>query len=107
MRVKSLRLQFLLVTVARENGKPGIFRETRIGVGEFAEIEDGAVGRFNAARMQASGAKARNRGTCLFFGRLWHSGRIAQVKGQVPCQWVNAASLPKPGNGRSHKSGML
>jgi len=43
MRVKSLRLQFLLVTVARENGKPGIFREMRIGMGEFAEIEDGAV----------------------------------------------------------------
>jgi hypothetical protein len=43
MQVESPLLQFLLVTVARENGKAGIFRETRIGVGEFAEIEDGAV----------------------------------------------------------------
>src|SRR6267142_5897137 len=94
-------LRFLPKTVARENGKPGIFREARIGVGEFAEIEDGAVRRFNAARMQASGAKARGAGTCLFFGRLSHAGRIAQVKGQVPCQWVNAAPLSKPGNGRS------
>jgi len=76
-------LRFLLVTAARENGKPGIFRETRIGMGEFAEIEDGALGRFDAARMQALGAKARGGGTCLLFGRRWHSGRIAQVKGQA------------------------
>jgi len=43
MKAESPLLQFLLVTVARENGKPGIFREARIGVEEFAEIEDGAV----------------------------------------------------------------
>ncbi len=70
MRVESPLLQFLLVTVARENGKPGIFREARIGVGEFAEIEGRTVRRFNVPRMQASAAKARGGGACLFFGRL-------------------------------------
>lgn len=76
-------LWFLLVTVAREDRQPGIFREAWIGVGEFAEIEDGTVRRFNAARMNTLGAKPRGRMVCLFFGRQWHSGRIAQMKGST------------------------
>jgi len=36
-------LRFSLKTVAGQNGKPGILGKTRIGVREFAEIEDGAV----------------------------------------------------------------
>jgi hypothetical protein len=48
----------LFVTVARENGEAGILGEAGIGEGEIAQDEDGAVGRFDAARMKAIGTEA-------------------------------------------------
>jgi hypothetical protein len=65
-------------TVARDHGQARIFREARIGEGEFAEIKDGAKGGFDTPRMKASVAQ-----TCIGLelpgsGSIRHAHRIAQ-----------------------------
>jgi len=57
MKAETPLLQFLLVTVARENGKPGIFRETRIADGKFAQVEDRTTIGFDAPDVEALVAK--------------------------------------------------
>jgi len=71
--------KFLLETVAGEDRKPGIFGETRITGGEFAEIEDRAAIRFEAASVETLGAQTCGGGIYLSSAQMWHSSRIAQV----------------------------
>jgi len=49
------------VSRAADNGQAGIFRETRIGDGELAEVKQGAAIGFNASRVLAVGAESCKR----------------------------------------------
>jgi hypothetical protein len=65
-------LQLFLVTGAGEDREARIFEETRIGEGEFAEDENGAVGGFDGAGMDAGSAEASVRWMGHCFGRICH-----------------------------------
>jgi len=53
MAFERLLLRFFLKTVARQNGKPRIFRKTRIADGKFAQVEDRATIRLDAPGVEA------------------------------------------------------
>jgi len=71
-------LKFLLESVAGQHGQARIFWEARIGEREFAEIEDGTVGRLDAPRMKASVTQTRFGLALRGSGSIRHAHRIAQ-----------------------------
>ena len=77
--------ELLLVTFAGEHGETGILGEAGIGEGEFAEIEDGAVGRFGAARMKTIGTEASIQGVMRLLPCIRHESKDTAVCGRGDC----------------------
>jgi hypothetical protein len=83
MRIVSLRFAsgLLFVTVAGENGEAGILGEAGIAEGEIAQDEDGAVDRFDAARMKTIGTEASIQAVMRLLLYIRHESKDSAVRG--------------------------
>ena len=63
------------------DGEARILREARVGGGELAEEEDGAAGRFDAARVLACRAKAGDGLLLRSLSRRFHGIALPMVTG--------------------------
>ena len=75
----------LFVTVAGEHGQTRVFGEAGIVEGESAQDEDGAVGRFDAARMKTTGTEARSQGVMRLLPCIRHESKDSAVCGRGDC----------------------
>ena len=75
----------LFVTVAGENGEAGILGEAGIAKGEIAQDEDGAVGRFDPARMKTIGTEASIQGVMRLLPDIRHESKDSAVRGGGDC----------------------
>ena len=75
----------LFVTVAGEHRETGIFREAGIAEGEFAEKEDRAVGRLDAAGMKTIGTEADTQGVMRLLLGIRHESKHSAVCGRGDC----------------------
>jgi len=73
------------VTVAGEHGETRVFGVAGIGEGEIAEDEDGAVGRFDAARMKTIGTEASIQGVMRLLPCIRHENKDSAVCGHGDC----------------------
>src|SRR5712671_5626042 len=76
----------LFVTVAGEHGETRVFGVARIGEGEIAQDEHGAVGRFDAARMKTIGTEAGSQGIMRLLPCVRHEGKDSAVCGRSDCE---------------------
>jgi hypothetical protein len=75
----------LFVTVAGEHGEKGVFGVAGIGEEEFAQDEDGAVSRFDAARMKTIGTEASIQGVMRLLPCIRHERKDSAVCGRSDC----------------------
>ena len=75
----------LFVTVAGENGEAGVFGVAGIGEVEIAQDEDGAVGRFDAARMKTIGTEASSQGIMRLLPCVRHESKDSAVCERGDC----------------------
>jgi len=75
----------LFVAVAGENRETGVFGVAGIGEVEIAEDEDGAMGRFDAARMKTIGTEASSQGIMRLLPCVSHESKDSAVCGRGDC----------------------
>jgi hypothetical protein len=76
----------LFVTVAGEHGEKGVFGVAGIGEEEFAQDEDGAVSRFDAARMKTIGTEPSIQGVMRLLPCIRHESKDSAECGRGDCQ---------------------